>query len=83
LTSSRCVARSHSPTHVSSASSTTHAWTTNYEDTELIVDRERKVILEWRALFDGRVFERHYFTEIAFDEPMDEAEFYPAGRTGR
>jgi len=49
------------------------------ERTELIVDVERNVILEWRAIFDGKVYERHHFTEIAFDEPMDEADFYPTG----
>jgi len=50
------------------------------EQLELIVDIERHVVLEWRALIDGVLYARHYFTEIAIDEPMDEAEFYPTGR---
>lgn len=45
------------------------------EHSEVIVDRERQVILEWRALFEGEVYERHFFTEIAFDVPMNEADF--------
>jgi len=39
------------------------------EDTEIVIDGEHGVILEWRALFDGEVYERHYFSEIAFDVP--------------
>jgi len=50
------------------------------EEIELIVDRERGVILEWRGLFDGEVYERHFFTELHFDEPVDESIFYPEGR---
>ncbi len=47
------------------------------EETEVVVDRERGVILEWRALFDGQPYERHFFTDIHFDEPMSEEEFSP------
>lgn len=45
------------------------------EHTEVVVDREHQVVLEWRALFDGEVYERHAFTEIRFDEPLREEEF--------
>lgn len=39
------------------------------EDAEIVVDREHGVVLEWRGLFEGNVYERHFFSEIAFDVP--------------
>ena len=45
------------------------------EDAEIVVDREHGVILEWRALFEGNVYERHFFSEIAFDVPVERSEF--------
>lgn len=44
-------------------------------ETEVIVDLERGVVLEWRGLFNGAPYERHVFTEIAFDESMDSDDF--------
>jgi len=41
------------------------------------------VILEWRELFEGNVYERHFFSEIDFDVPVDPALFTiprPPGR---
>ncbi len=45
------------------------------EDAEIVVDREHGVVLEWRAFLDGQVYERHSFTEIAFDVPLDRSVF--------
>ncbi len=47
------------------------------EHAAVIIDRERQVILEWRGLWEGEPCERHFFTEIAFDVPIDDAAFYP------
>lgn len=45
------------------------------DDAEIVVDREHGVVLEWRALFEGNVYERHFFSEIAFDVPLDRSVF--------
>lgn len=45
------------------------------EDAEIVVDREHGVVLEWRGLLDGEIYERHFFSEIAFDVPVDPALF--------
>ncbi len=55
------------------------------EAAEIVVDREHGVILEWRALFEGNVYERHFFSDIAFDVPIDPALLAiprPSDRTG-
>lgn len=45
------------------------------EDAEIVVDREHGVVLEWRALLDGEIYERHFFREIAFDVPLEQSDF--------
>lgn len=47
----------------------------NAEAAEFVIDRKQGVVLEWRALLDGEPHERHWFTELAFDEPLDYALF--------
>jgi hypothetical protein len=49
------------------------------EEIEIVVDRKHGVILEWRALFEGDVYERHFLTEIAFDVPVDRSAFETSG----
>lgn len=50
------------------------------EHAEVVIDRERQVILEWRGLWEGQPYERHVFTDLAFDVPIDETVFYPEPR---
>jgi hypothetical protein len=45
------------------------------ENAEILVDREHGVVLEWRALSEGNVYERHVFSEIAFDVPLERLDF--------
>jgi len=45
------------------------------ENADILFDREHGVVLEWRALFEGNVYERHLFTEIAFDVPLERSDF--------
>lgn len=45
------------------------------DELELVVDGERGVVLEWRYLLDGNMYERHFFSEIAFDVPLDRSDF--------
>ena len=47
----------------------------NSDELELIVDAERGVIVEWRFLLHGEVYERFFFSEIAFDVPVERSEF--------
>ncbi len=46
---------------------------------EFVIDREQGIVLEWRALLDGEPYERHWFTELAFDEPLEDAIFNRSG----
>ena len=45
------------------------------EDVEFVIHREQGVILEWRALLDGEVYERHWFNSVTFDPPLDDSLF--------
>ncbi|MBA3274420.1 MAG: hypothetical protein H0T72_01405 [Chloroflexia bacterium] len=45
------------------------------EAVEFVIHREQGVILEWRALLDGEVYERHWFTSVAFAVPVDDTLF--------
>lgn len=49
------------------------------EAAEFVIHREQGVILEWRALVDGEVYERYWFTRIEFDVPIDPALFDRSG----
>ncbi len=53
------------------------------EAAEFVIHREQGVILEWRALVDGKPYERYWFTKVEFDVPIDPALFdrtsIPAG----
>lgn len=51
----------------------------NAEVAEFVIHREQGVILEWRALLDGTVFEHYWFTPIEFDVPIDPALFDRSG----
>lgn len=50
------------------------------ENAEILVDREHGVVLEWRTLFEGNVYERHFFSEIAYDVPVEPSAFEITGR---
>lgn len=45
------------------------------ETAEFVIDREQGIVLEWRAMLDGAVYERHWFSSVAFDVPLDDALF--------
>ena len=45
------------------------------EVVDFVIDWEQGVILEWRALLDGEVYERHWFNSVTFDPPLDDSLF--------
>lgn len=45
------------------------------EHLELVIDREHGVVLEVREMFEGEIATRDFFSDIAFDVPVDPALF--------
>lgn len=42
---------------------------------EFVIDDERNIILEWRCITNEQVYRRFWFTELEFDQPIDDALF--------
>ncbi len=51
----------------------------NAEAAEFVIGREQGIILEWRALLDGEVYARHWFTCVTFDMPLEASLFDRSG----